>query len=159
MLNQRLAQVCIGIAVVLAVLALIVLTPAVAGAAPVTQEQSEPGGRLSAEVIVSLLAGGLAIVLEVVPGLQKRWDSLTWEAKRFLWLAGCLILGLSPPGLACLGAVLGIDLSRLSFVTTCGVDSLARGGQMAFVAFFASQTTHGLSKVGVKAVNYVRDNV
>jgi len=159
MTTEGLIRVCKAVAVLLAVLALILLMPAVVAAGPVVQEQPDPGGRLSPEAIVSLLAGGLAIVLEVVPGLQKRWDSLTWETKRFLWLAGCLIVGLSPPVLACLGRVFGVVLPAVSFVTTCDADGLARGGQMAFTAFFASQTTHGLSKVGVKAVKYVRDNV
>ena len=159
MTTEGLIRVCKAVAVLLAVLALILLLPAVVAAGPVVQEEPDPGGRLSPEAIVALLAGGLAIVLEVVPGLQKRWDSLTWETKRFLWLGGCLIVGLSPPGLACLGALVGIDLSRLAFVTTCGVEGVARGAEMALVAFFASQTTHGLSKVGVKAVKYVRDNV
>jgi len=165
MASQRGNGVLVVVALVLALVALVLLWPLVAGAAPlvqapVAQPVTEPvTGRLSAEAIVTLLAGGLAIVLEVIPGLQKRWDCLTWETKRFLWLAGCVVLGLAPPVLACLGRVFGVVLPAVSFVTTCDADGLARGGQMAFTAFFASQTTHGLSKVGVKAFNYLRKNV
>ena len=153
------------VALGLALVALVLLYPLVAGAAPlvqapVAQPVTEPvTGGLSAELIVSLLAGGLAIVLEVIPGVQKRWDSLTWETKRFLWLVGCVALGFAPVCLGCLGRGLGLDLSVLRFVTSCDADSVARGGQMAFTAFFASQTTHGLSKAGLKAVNYLRNNV
>jgi hypothetical protein len=112
----------IAVALLLALLALLVLWPTVALAAPPVQEEPAPAGQLSPELIVSTLAGALAIALEVVPGLRKRWDSLSWESKRFLWLAGCLALGFAPPALACLGRLLGLDLSGLTFVTTCDVD-------------------------------------
>ncbi len=159
MTTHRTSRWLIALSLLLALLALVLLWPTVALAAPGVQEEPAPGGQLSPELIVSVLAGGLAIALEVVPGLRKRWDSLSWELKRFLWLAGCLALGFAPPVLACLGRLLGLDLSALRFVTACDVDSVARGGQMAFTAFFASQTTQGLTKAGARAVNYLRNSV
>ena len=52
---------------------------------------------------------------------------------------------------------MGVDLSGLWIVGTCEVDTLAQGMQVAFMAYFASQSVHGLSVAGAKAVTYFRN--
>ena len=93
--------------------------------------------------IVAVVSAVLALLLEVIPGLRKRWEALTWEAKRFAWLVGCVVIGTAPFVLGCLAARFGIEVGGATFVGTCAVDTLARGMQMGFVAYFASQATHG----------------
>jgi hypothetical protein len=111
---------------------------------------------LTAELVVSVVAGAVALVLEVVPGLKRRWEALPAEVKRFVWLVGCLLVGAAPWALGCLGGVLGLDLGALRIVGTCEVNTLAEGMQVAFLAYFASQSVHGLSVAGGKAASLLR---
>ena len=115
------------------------------------------GISLTPDFVVSVVAGVIALALEVVPGLTERWESLPAELRRFAWLLGCVLVGVAPLALGCLGGVLGVDLSGLWIVGTCEVDTLAHGMQVAFVAYFASQSVHGLSVAGAKAVTYFRN--
>jgi hypothetical protein len=112
---------------------------------------------LTPEVVVSVVAGAVALALEMVPGLKGRWELLPSELKRFTWLVGCVLVGLAPWALGCLGRTLALDLSGLGIVGTCQLDTLTQGMQVAFLAYFAAQSVHGLSVAGGKAVAYVRD--
>jgi hypothetical protein len=96
------------------------------------------------QLVVSVVAAVLALALEVIPGLQKRWETLSWEAKRFAWLVGCLLVGAAPFVLGCVSGRLGIEMGSLSIVEACGVETLAKGVQTAVLAYFASQATHGV---------------
>jgi hypothetical protein len=112
---------------------------------------------LTPQIVVSVVAGAVSLALEIVPGLKERWERLPAEAKRFAWLVGCLLVGLAPWALGCLGQTLNVDLTGLAIVATCQVDTLAQGMQVAFLAYFAAQSVHGLSVAGGKAVAYPRD--
>jgi len=105
--------------------------------------------------IVAVLSAILALALELIPGLRKRWELLGWEQKRFAWLAGCLVLGAAPWILGCLGRVLNVNFAFVSWAGSCEVETLARGLQMGFVAYFASQATHG----AIHGVQQVRKGV
>jgi hypothetical protein len=96
------------------------------------------------QLVVSVVAAVLALALEVIPGLQKRWEALSWEAKRFAWLVGCLLVGAAPFVLGCVSVRLGIEMGSLSIVGACQVETLAKGLQIAVLAYFASQATHGV---------------
>ena len=61
------------------------LLPAVAG-----------GMSLTPDFVVSVVAGAIALALEVVPGLTERWESLPAELRRFAWLLGCVLVGVAP---------------------------------------------------------------
>jgi hypothetical protein len=111
---------------------------------------------LTPEFVVSVVASAVALALEVVPGLKTRWEALPAEVKRFAWLVGCVLVGGAPWALGCLGGVLGLDLSALRIVGACEVDTLAEGMQIAFLAYFASQSVHGISVAGAKATSYLR---
>ena len=119
--------------------------------------QGGQGLPLTPEFIVSVVAGVLALALDLVPGLKQRWDGLRKEWKRFAWLLGCFVVGIGPWALGCLSQMVGIDLSGLWFVGTCGVDTFARGMQVAVSAYFVSQSVHGVVVGGAKAIAYVRD--
>jgi len=93
--------------------------------------------------IVAVLSAILALALELIPGLRKRWELLGWEQKRFAWLVGCLILGPAPWILGCVGRMTNLELTFVSWAGSCEVETLARGLQMGFLAYFASQATHG----------------
>lgn len=109
------------------------------------------------DFVVSVVAGVLALALEVVPGLRRRWEVLPAEAKRFAWLVGCVLVGTAPWLLGCLGRALGVHLSGLAIVGACEVGTFARGMQVAFMAYFASQSVHGLSVAGLKAAAYLKE--
>jgi hypothetical protein len=96
------------------------------------------------QLVVSVVAALLALALEIVPGLRVRWETLGWEAKRFTWLVGCLVVGAVPFLLGCVSGYLGIEAGSLSVVGTCEVETLARGTQIGLLAYFASQATHGV---------------
>jgi len=134
--------------VVLLAAALFVARPA--GAIGAVTPPSE-GSSLTPEFVVSMVAGLLALALEVVPGLREWWSKLTWEAKRFAWLIGCVAVGSGPWMLGCIGQRFGLDLTGLVMVASCDADSFVRGLQIAFLAYFASQSVHGLSVAGLKA--------
>lgn len=112
---------------------------------------------LTPQIVVSVVAGAVSLALEIVPGLRERWERLPAEVKRFTWLIGCLLVGLAPWALGCLGRALNLDLTGLAIVGTCQLDTLAQGMQVAFLAYFAGQSVHGLSVAGGKAVAYLRD--
>ena len=112
---------------------------------------------ITPEFVVSVVAGAMALALEVVPGLKGRWELLPAELKRFAWLLGCLLVGVTPCALGCVSRALGVDLSMLWIVGSCQADTLARGMQVAFLAYFASQSVHGLSVAATKAASYYRN--
>ncbi len=109
------------------------------------------GVRLTPEFVVSLVAGALALALEVVPGLREWWSDRTWEGKRFGWLVGCVVVGIGPWVLGCISQRFGLDLTGFVLVATCCADSFVQGLQIAFLAYFSSQSVHGLSVAGLKA--------
>ena len=92
----------------------------------------------------------LALVLELVPAVRARWELLGWEAKRFAWLVGCVLVGTVPFVLGCVAARLGIEAGS-GIVGACTVETLAKGMQVGFVAYFASQAVHGTAH-GVQSV-------
>ena len=94
--------------------------------------------------IVAVLSAILALALELIPGLRKRWELLGWEQKRFTWLVGCLGVGAAPFVLGCVSGRLGMEMGSLSIVGTCEVETLAKGVQIGLLAYFASQATHGV---------------
>lgn len=98
---------------------------------------------VTAAWIVATITALLALALELIPGLRKRWDALSWEQKRFAWLVGCLILGAAPWVLGCTGRILNLSITFVSWAGSCEIDTLATGLQLGFVAYFASQATHG----------------
>ena len=108
--------------------------------------------------IVAVVSAALALLLEVIPGLRKRWEALTWEAKRFAWLVGCVIMGATPFVLGCLTGHFGIEVGGATFVGSCTVDTLARGMEVGAIAYFASQATHGTVH-GVMQVAKVKKGV
>ncbi len=146
-MKSRLVVTAVALVVLLAV-ALLVARPA--GAVGAVTPPSE-GARLTPEFVVSLVAGALALALEVVPGLKEWWSKLTWEAKRFAWLIGCVVVGIGPWVLGCIAQQFGLDLTAIVMVATCSADSFVQGLQIAFLAYFASQSVHGLSVAGLKA--------
>ena len=101
------------------------------------------GAMVTEEWIVGVLAGLLALVLELVPAVRARWELLGWEAKRFAWLVGCVVLGTVPFVLGCVASKLGIESVTAAIVGTCEVETLAKGMQIGFLAYFASQAVHG----------------
>ena len=100
---------------------------------------------LTVELIVTVVAAVLALAFDLVPGLKERWDGLGEEVKRFSWLIGCLVVGVIPWALACVGAT-------SLFLVACTADGLVGALQVAFAAYFAGQFTHGLSGVVGKSV-------
>jgi hypothetical protein len=106
-------------------------------------------GGLTPALVVSIVSGALALALELIPGLAPRWQALPKEVKRFSWLVGCALVGILPWALGCLAAYAGADLTVLVIVGSCEPDTLAQGLQIAFAAYFSSQSVHGLS-VGVR---------
>ncbi len=100
---------------------------------------------LTPALVLSIVSGVLALVLELVPGLSEKWRDLPKEAKRFAWLIGCALVGVLPWALGCIASALGADLTFLIIVGTCQPDTLAQGLQIAFAAYFSAQSVHGLS--------------
>lgn len=106
---------------------------------------------ITAAWIVATITAFLALLLELVPGLRKRWDALSWEQKRFAWLTGCLILGAAPWALGCLGALTHVTITIVPWAGTCELNTLATGLQIGFTAYFASQAAQGVVH-GIKVV-------
>jgi hypothetical protein len=100
---------------------------------------------LSTDMVLSVVGGALAIGLEVVPGLEKRWEGLPAEVKRFSWLIGCLLVGGVPPLAACVAGNLGMDVSGLPAWAQCSASAVAEGIRISCLAYFASQSAHGLT--------------
>jgi hypothetical protein len=99
---------------------------------------------LTPELVVTVVASLLALVMDLVPQFKAKWDALGQEQKRFAWLGGCLVVGVAPVGLACVGLDQFFDVG-------CGADGLARGIQVGTLAYFSGQFTHGLAAVSRKA--------
>lgn len=95
--------------------------------------------------IMGAVAAAFALVLELVPWARRRWETLSWEAKRFAWLVGCVLVGTLPFVLGCLAGRLGIEVGSASLVGSCTVETLATGMQVGFLAYFASQAVHGVA--------------
>jgi hypothetical protein len=99
---------------------------------------------LTPELVVTVVTSLLALVMDLVPRFRKKWDALGKEQKRFAWLGGCLVVGVAPVGLACIGLGQFFDVA-------CGADGLARGIQVGTVAYFSGQLAHGVAAVSRKA--------
>jgi hypothetical protein len=93
--------------------------------------------------VAGVMAAILALVLELVPQVKARWEGMSWEAKRFAWLVGCVTVGATPFVLGCVAGRLGIEAGSAAIVGSCTVDTLAKGMQIGFLAYFASQAVHG----------------
>jgi len=126
--------------VVLAVV--LIATLCVVGAAPALQEGSTG---LSTDMVLSVVGGALAVGLEVIPGLEKRWEALPAEVKRFSWLIGCLLVGIGPPVAACVAGGVGLDVSGLPGWARCSASAMAEGMRISCLAYFASQGAHGVT--------------
>jgi multisubunit Na+/H+ antiporter MnhB subunit len=100
---------------------------------------------LTAELVVTVVAAALALAFDLVPGLKQRWEALDREVKRFSWLLGCLVVGLVPWALACVGVT-------SLFTVACTAEGLVGALQVAFSAYFAGQFTHGVSGVVSRSV-------
>jgi hypothetical protein len=125
------------------VLAVVVIAGlCVVGAGPALEEGSTG---MSTEMVLSVVGGVLAIGLEVIPGLERRWEALPAEVKRFSWLFGCLLVGGVPPLAACLAGGLGIDVGSLPAWAQCSASAIAEGIRISCLAYFASQSAHGLT--------------
>jgi len=144
------SRVVVTVVALVALLAVALLVSRPAGAMGAVTPPSE-GSSLTPQFVVSMVAGLLALALEVVPGLREWWSKLTWEAKRFAWLIGCVVVGSGPWVLGCIAQRFGLDLTGLVMVSACDADSFVQGLQIAFLAYFASQSVHGLSVAGLKA--------
>jgi hypothetical protein len=93
---------------------------------------------LTPELVVAVVAAVIALVLDVVPGLSSKWEALPKEVKRFTWLVGCLLVGVGAWVVSC---VLNIGHYIIVVCTASGfLDAL----QIAFLAYFSSQATHGV---------------
>jgi hypothetical protein len=99
----------------------------------------------TAELIVAVVSAAISLALDVVPGLAERWEALPKEAKRFAWLIGCLVVGLVPWLMACVGIQFWV-------IVGCTVIGLAESLELGFLAYFASQATHGLFKAGYEII-------
>jgi hypothetical protein len=108
---------------------------------------------ITAAWIVATISAILALALELIPGLRKRWETLGWEQKRFAWLVGCLILGAAPWVLGCTGRILNVTITFVSWAGSCEIDTLATRLQLGFTAYFASQATHGAAHAVQTATN------
>ena len=95
---------------------------------------------MSAEVIAAVVAGFLAIVLEVIPGLSEWWnDSISDRWKPALVLSLSLSVPLVATAVACLGIDLGLQaMCHDSQDPQLWVDSLRLG----IIAFLAAQATY-----------------
>ena len=107
---------------------------------------------LTPALIVSILSALLAAALELVPGLSDRWLNLPKEFKRLSWLFGCLLLGITPWLLGCLGARLGLQPGFLWVARTCHPDTLAQGLGIATAAYFAGEASLAVTIAARKAL-------
>jgi len=105
---------------------------------------------VTAAWILATLSALIALALELIPGLRKRWDALSWEAKRSIWLVGALLLGLAPWALGCASRITGINLAFVSWIGTCEIATIATGLQIGCVAYFASQAAQGAAHLAKK---------
>jgi hypothetical protein len=139
-------------------LALVVLVMAMTMAMAPAQEEGSTG--LSTDMVLTVVGGALAVGLEVVPGLEKRWEGLPAEVKRFSWLIGCLLVGVGPPVVGCVAGGLGLDVRGLPAWAQCSAGAMAEGIRISCLAYFASQSAHGLTVGAMKALGiYERTEV
>lgn len=104
--------------------------------------QDPPAGvNLTPELIVGVVALGISLILDLVPGLSDGWESLPKEVKRWAWLIGCLVAGL---GLWALYCVVGVTTYVFVTCDRAGVVEVLR---ISLVAYFSSQATHGVVQV------------
>ncbi len=132
------------------VLGLVVLVMAMTMAMAPAQEEGSTG--LSTDLVLAVVGGALSVGLEVIPGLERRWEALPDEVKRFSWLIGCLLVGIGPPLAACVGGGLGLDVSGLPAWAQCSAGAMAEGIRISCLAYFASQSAHGLTVGAMKAL-------
>jgi hypothetical protein len=132
------------------VLAVVVIVMLMTMAMAPAQEESSTG--LSTDMVLTVVGGVLAVGLEVVPGLEKRWEGLPAEVKRFSWLIGCLLVGVGPPVMGCVAGGLGMDVSGLPAWAQCSAGTMAEGIRISCLAYFASQAAHGLTVGSMKAL-------
>lgn len=97
---------------------------------------------LTPELIVAVVAAGIALALDVIPGLSAKWEALPKEVKRFTWLVACLLVGLIPWVLTCL-----LDVP-FWVVVVCTPEGLLDVLGLGMLAYFASQSAHGLVELG-----------
>lgn len=106
--------------------------------------------QLTPELIVAVVAAAIALALDVIPGLSAKWEELPKEVKRLTWLVACLLVGLAPWVLTC---VLKIALQD-GFIVVCTPEGLLDVLGLGMLAYFASQSTHGLVELGRKVVKW-----
>ena len=107
------------------------------GDGPVVAAQAqEEDPELSAEIIAAVMAGIISLMLEVVPGLAEKWQTVGDTWKRLVFLVGCLLIPLALVGLGCAGITLGVK------PPVCGKDGVVMAIRLGFVAYFASQAVY-----------------
>lgn len=104
--------------------------------------------QLTPELIVAVVAAAIALALDVIPGLSAKWEDLPKEVKRLTWLVACLLVGLFPWVLTCLLEI------PFWVVVVCTAEGLLDVLGLGMLAYFASQSTHGLVELGRKVVKW-----
>jgi hypothetical protein len=105
---------------------------------------------LTPELIAGVVAAAIALALDVVPGLSPRWEALPQEVKRFAWLIGCFLVGLVPWVLKCLADI------EFGVAVVCTPEGLLDVLRIGFLAYFASQSVHGLYVLTTKVLKVYR---
>ena len=113
------------------------VSPLAAPGGPVVAAQAqEEDPELTAEIIAAVMAGIISLMLEVVPGLAEKWQTVGDTWKRLVFLVGCLLIPLALVGLGCAGITLGVK------PPVCGKDGVVMAIRLGFVAYFASQAVY-----------------
>lgn len=81
--------------------------------------------------VVSVL---LSLALDLIPGLSDKWEKLSPEAQKWVWLLGCMVVPLAVVGLSCVGVQF--------FAVTCTADALASALAIGAAAYVPSQVSH-----------------
>ncbi|HUW45514.1 MAG TPA: hypothetical protein VMW50_06930 [Dehalococcoidia bacterium] len=102
------------------------------------QAQQEGDPELTAGIIAAVMAGIISLLLEVVPGLAKKWETVEDTWKRLVFLVGCLVIPLALVGLGCLGLSLGVK------PPVCGKDGVVMAIRLGFLAYYISQGTYAM---------------
>lgn len=99
---------------------------------------------MTAEYIAAAVAVVVSLLLEVVPGLAEKWNTLDETYKRLAWLAGCLLIPLAIVGAGCAGLDLGVVSPG------CDVNGAVEALTVGFAAYFASQVTYSVASKRVR---------
>lgn len=99
---------------------------------------------MTAEYVVAAVAVVVSLLLEVVPGLAEKWNTLDETYKRLAWLGGCLAIPLAIMGAGCAGLDLGV------IAPSCDTQGVVAALKVGFAAYFASQVTYSVVSKSVR---------